>query len=62
MNGSAIVWIMIMVIIIPIMTSGNPALNISGILTYLVPYAIATVGSAIGSKKDNEHAIATGIA
>lgn len=61
-NGTAIVWITIMVIMIPIITNGNPTLNIPGMLTYLVPYAIATVGSAIGNMKDSEHAIATGTA
>ena len=54
--------ISIIVRIIPITTSGAPALNISLMLMYLVPYAIATVGSAIGNMKDKLHAIATGTA
>ena len=62
MNGRAKVSITMMVTIIPIITSGNPALKISLMLMYLVPYAIATVGSAIGSMKDKLHAIATGTA
>ena len=62
MNGLANVRTSIRVRIIPIITSGNPALNISLILIYLVTYAIATVGSAIGNMNDKEHAIATGTA
>ena len=62
MNGLANVSITIIVRIIPIITSGNPVLNISLMLMYLVPYAIATVGSAIGNMNDKEHAIATGTA
>ena len=48
----------IIVAIIPIITNGNPALKISFILTYPEPYAMATVGSAIGNMKDSEQAIA----
>ena len=62
MNGLAKVSIMIMVIMIPIITRGTPVLKISLMLIYLVPYAIATVGSAIGNMKDKLHAIATGTA
>ena len=62
MNGLANVRTSINVRIIPIITSGNPTLNISLMLIYLVPYAIATVGSAIGNMNDKEHAIATGTA
>lgn len=54
--------ISIIVRMIPITTRGTPALNISFMLMYLVPYAIATVGSAIGSMNDKLHAIATGTA
>ena len=61
-NGIANTKISIIVRIIPITTSGTPALKISLMLMYFVPYAIATVGSAIGNMKDKLHAIATGTA
>ena len=62
MNGFAMVSITIIVKIIPITIIGIPAFNISFIFTYPVPYAIATVGSAIGNMNESEHAIATGTA
>ena len=62
MNGLAMVSITTIVAIIPITTIGIPAFSISLIFTYPVPYAIATVGSAIGNMNDSEHEIATGTA
>jgi len=62
MNGCPMVSIIAMVAMIPITTIGIPAFRISLMLTYPVPYAIATVGSAIGNMNESEHEIATGTA
>lgn len=61
-NGIAMVNITNNVTIMPIVTNGTPAFSISFMLTYFVPYAMATVGSAMGNMNDSEQAIATGIA
>ena len=48
--------------ITPMIISGIPLLGISLNFTKPVPWAMATVGSAVGNKKESEHAIATGTA